>query len=125
MTKILVVDDNELNLELTREVLELGGFEVATEDNGLAGFERAKRMQPDLILMDMRMPGISGVEALHALRAEPTTAHIPVVVLTASVMKGDETRLLSEGFDTYMSKPINSLSFADEVRELLATLRPR
>ncbi len=125
MTKILVVDDNELNLELTREVLELGGFETAIEDNGLAGFERAKRMQPDLILMDMRMPGISGLEALRALRAEPTTAHIPVVVLTASVMKGDEVRLLSEGFDAYMSKPINSLSFADEVRELLVTLRPR
>jgi len=125
MTKILVVDDNELNLELTREVLELGGFEVGTEDNGQAGVERAKQMLPDLVLMDMRMPGISGVEALRALRADPATAPIPVVVLTASVMKGDEARLLSEGFDAYLSKPINSLSFADEVRELLAALRPR
>ena len=125
MTKILVVDDNELNLELTREVLELGGFEVATEDNGVAGVERAKQVLPELILMDMRMPGISGVEALHALRAEPTTAHIPVVVLTASVMKGDELRLLSEGFDAYMSKPIDSLSFADEIKELLKSLRQR
>ena len=125
MTRILVVDDNELNLELTREVLELGGFEVAAEDNGAAGVERAKRMQPDLVLMDMRMPGMSGVQALHALRAEASTAHIPVVVLTASVMKGDEARLLSEGFDAYMSKPIDSLSFADEVRALINDLNQR
>jgi len=125
MTKVLVVDDNELNLELSREVLEIGGFDVEAEESGLAGFERAKQMLPDLILLDMRMPGMSGVDTLRALRAEPSTAHIPVVVLTASVMKGDEARLLSEGFDAYMSKPINTLTFANEVRAMLQTLRRR
>ena len=119
MKRILIVDDNLLNLELAQDILELAGFSVDTADNAGKGVELAKQRQPNLVLMDLRMPGASGLDALHQLRAEPATRHIPVVVLTASAMKGDESRLLAEGFDAYLQKPIDPPTFADTVAALL------
>jgi CheY-like chemotaxis protein len=119
MTRILIVDDNELNLELVRDVLELDGFEIDTATSGENAIKKAHAMQPDLVLMDMRMPGMSGLDAMRVLKADASTSHIPVAVLTASVMKGDAERLLTEGFDAYLQKPIDLASFADEVRSLL------
>jgi len=119
MAHILIVDDNELNLELARDVLELDGFEVDIAISGENGMKKARALQPDLVLMDMRMPGMSGLEAMRVLKAGASTAHIPVAVLTASVMKGDAERLLAEGFVAYLQKPIDLASFADEVRSLL------
>jgi len=119
MARILIVDDNELNLELIRDVLELDGFEVDTAISGENGVKKAYAMQPDLVLMDMRMPGMNGVEAMRVLKADASTGHIPVAVLTASAMKGDAERLLAAGFDAYLEKPIDLASFADEVRSLL------
>jgi len=121
MAHILIVDDNELNLELIRDVLELDGFEVDTATSGESGIKKACAMQPDLVLMDMRMPGMSGLEAMRVLKADASTGHIPVAVLTASVMKGDAERLLAGGFDGYLQKPIDLASFADEVRSILKT----
>jgi len=121
MARILIVDDNELNLELAGDVLALEGFEVDMATSGEDGVKKARAMQPDLVLMDMRMPGMSGLEAMRMLKADDATGHIPVVVLTASAMKGDAKRLLAEGFDAYLQKPIDLASFADEVRSILET----
>jgi len=121
MARILVVDDNELNLELVRDVLELDGFEVDMAISGEDGVKKARAVQPDLVLMDMRMPGMSGLEAMRVLKADTSTGHIPVAVLTASVMKGDAERLLAEGFDAYLQKPVDPASFADSVRSILKT----
>lgn len=120
MAQILIVDDNLLNLELAEDLLELAGFDVDTADNAIKGIELAQEKQPDLILMDLRMPGVSGLDALHRLRANDSTRNIPVAVLTASAMKGDEPRLLAEGFDAYLQKPIDPPTFADSITELLA-----
>jgi len=116
---ILIVDDNPLNLELACDVLELEGFHVSLVDSGEKSITHAGETTPDLILMDLRMPGMSGLDALHELRKHEVTKDIPVVVLTASVMSGEEDRLLAEGFDGFMQKPISPASFADEVRTFL------
>jgi len=116
---ILVVDDNPVNLELAGDLLELEGFHVTLLDRGKAAVAEASKIQPDLILMDLRMPGMSGVEAQQALRCCELTRDIPVVVLTASVMSGDRERLLAEGFDGYMQKPIDIATFAENVRSFL------
>lgn len=113
---VLIVDDNPLNLELACDVLELEGFHVCIVDDGEKSIVTAQQNLPDLILMDLRMPGMSGLEAMHELRKSENTRHIPIVVLTASVMAGEEARLLAEGFDGFMQKPISPATFADEVR---------
>ncbi|MDX8401845.1 MAG: response regulator [Mariprofundaceae bacterium] len=117
--RILIVDDNQLNLELAADVLEMHGFEVATAGSGQEGVERARQWRPDLILMDLRMPEISGLDALQMLKADEGTKDVPVAVLTASAMKGDEERLLNSGFSAYLSKPIDPSNFADEVTAVL------
>jgi len=119
MARILIVDDNALNLELAQDVLEMSGFEVKTADSGAEGVAKAREMQPDLVLMDLRMPGMSGREAMRVLHDDAATCHIPVAVLTASAMKGEQKRLLQQGFDAYIQKPIDPSTFADEVRSLL------
>ena len=123
MTCILIVDDNELNLELAHDVLELSGFEVETAASGMEGIAKARETRPDLVLMDLRMPGMSGLEAMHTLRDDVATRHIPVAALTASAMKGDQERLLREGFNAYMQKPIDPSTFTDTVRSLLEELK--
>ncbi len=122
MARILVVDDNALNLELACDVLEMGGFEVDMAESGAEGIARVRETRPDLVLMDLRMPGMSGLEAMRALHEDVATRDVPVVVLTASAMKGDQERLLRHGFRAYMEKPIDPSTFADEVRSLLETL---
>jgi len=126
MAYILVIDDNGMNLELAHDILELNGFSVDTADSATGVVERVTARQPDLILMDLRMPGISGLDALHLLRADETTRGIPVAVLTASAMKGDGHRLLAAGFDAYIQKPIDPSSFADSITSLLndKTIKP-
>jgi len=116
---ILVVDDNLLNLELAVDLLELELYNVSTAETGEMAIVEAHKGMPDLILMDMRMPGMSGLEALLELRKSDLTRDIPIVVLTASVMAGEQERLLEAGFDGFMQKPISVTSFADEVRSFL------
>jgi len=114
MPRILIVDDNAMNLELARDVLELDGFDVETADSGEAGVAMVRSGPPDLVLMDLRMNGISGLEALQIIRQDGYH-DLPVVVLTASVMKGEKERLIEMGFDGFMQKPIDAGSFSDEV----------
>jgi CheY-like chemotaxis protein len=119
MAKILIVDDNLLNLELATDVLELADFDVVTACSGKESIEKAKQTLPDLVLMDLRMPEMSGLDAMLALHRNETTSHIPVVVLTASAMKGEAERLINSGFFAYLQKPIDPSCFADQITAFL------
>jgi len=116
---VLIVDDNPLNLELAADLLELASWDVRTAESGAMAIAQARSNPPDLILMDMRMPGMSGLEALLELRNWDETRDVPIVVLTASVMLGEKERLLQAGFDGFMQKPISVASFAEEVGSYL------
>ncbi|MFN0074047.1 MAG: response regulator [Chloroflexota bacterium] len=116
---ILIVEDNEKNLKLARDVLQFRGFRTIEAPTAEIGITLALEHMPDLVLMDYQLPGMNGVEALSKLRADPRTAGIPVVALTASAMRSDRERFLGAGFDGYLTKPINVREFGEQVRELL------
>jgi CheY-like chemotaxis protein len=116
---ILVVEDNERNLKLLRDVLEYAGYDVRTARTAEDGITLAVSEPPDLVLMDLQLPGIDGMEALRRLRASPLTASIPVVAVTAQAMKNDRERALEVGFDGYLEKPISVRAFPDQVRRFL------
>jgi two-component system cell cycle response regulator DivK len=103
---ILIVEDNPRNLKLIRDVLQFQGYTTLEAETGEAGVTLALEHQPALILMDVQLPGIDGSTAMQALKADASTRHIPIIALTALAMQGDKERLLAEGFDGYMSKPI-------------------
>jgi two-component system, cell cycle response regulator DivK len=112
---ILIVEDNDKNRKLAGHVLRTGGFrtiEASTAEDGIA---LAREHRPDLILMDIQMPGMGGLAALRALRDEPDTSIIRIVALTAFAMKGDREKFLGAGFDGYLSKPIDVKNFARQV----------
>jgi two-component system cell cycle response regulator DivK len=114
--RILVVEDNEKNMKLFRDVLVATGYRTLEATTGAEAVDMASEHQPDLVLMDIQLPDLDGVQALHRLRANAHTAEIPVLALTAQAMRGDRERFLAEGFDGYVSKPVN-------VRELIAIVR--
>ena len=120
MAKILVVDDDALNLRLAVTTLERAGHVVLSAEAGAEGIEAALAHAPDLVLMDIQMPGMDGVSALKRLRAEPRTAALKVVAFTALAMNGDRERLLAEGFDGYFEKPIRYQELLASVAALLA-----
>jgi two-component system, cell cycle response regulator DivK len=117
---ILVVEDNERNLKLLRDVLEYAGYDVRVARTGEDGVTLAVKEPPDLVLMDLQLPGIDGMEALRQLRASPRTADIPVVAVTAQAMKQDRERVLEAGFDGYVEKPISVRAFPEQVRGYLS-----
>jgi two-component system, cell cycle response regulator DivK len=104
---ILVVEDNEKNLKLFRDVLQASGYHTLEATTGGQAVELATRHDPDLVLMDIQLPGVDGVEALDRLRADERTASIPVLAVTAQAMRGDRNRFLSAGFDAYLCKPVD------------------
>jgi len=116
---ILVVEDNLLNLELVRDVLITAGMKVIEARSGAEGLEAAARIRPSLILLDIRLPGLDGFAVLERLRADPATASIPIVALTAQAMVGDREQALEAGFSGYIPKPIDTRTLADSVRRLL------
>jgi two-component system cell cycle response regulator DivK len=116
---ILIVDDNENNRKLARDVLEFAGFDTVEATGGVEAVALTQERQPDLVLMDIRMPDLNGSEALKLLREDSRTAEIPIVALTSSTMRGDEERFLKEGFDGYLAKPISVREFPDQVRGFL------
>jgi two-component system cell cycle response regulator DivK len=116
---VLLVEDNPRNLKLARDVLEFAGFTVTVATTGEEAVSEATRTLPDLILMDLQLPGISGQTALGRLRDDPRTAAIPVVALTAFAMRADREHALSTGFDGYLEKPISVRDFPDQVRSHL------
>jgi two-component system cell cycle response regulator DivK len=114
--RILVVEDNEKNMKLFRDVLSATGYRTLEARTGGEAVELATAQAPALVLMDIQMPDVNGVEALRRLRADERTAGIPVLAVTAQAMQGDRERFLAEGFDGYLSKPVN-------VSELIGTVR--
>jgi CheY-like chemotaxis protein len=117
---ILIVEDNERNLKLLRDVLEYAGYDVRAARTAEAAITLAVSEPPDLVLMDLQLPGIDGMEALRRLRESPRTAHIPVVAVTAQAMKQDRERALQAGFDAYVEKPISVRAFPDQIQRFLS-----
>jgi two-component system, cell cycle response regulator DivK len=117
---ILIVEDNERNLKLLRDLLEYAGYDVRAARTAEAAITLAVSEPPDLVLMDLQLPGIDGMEALRRLRESPRTARIPVVAVTAQAMKDDRERALRAGFDGYVEKPISVRAFPDQVHRFLS-----
>jgi two-component system, cell cycle response regulator DivK len=114
--RILVVEDNEKNMKLFRDVLSASGYSTLEASTGEQAIELATEHRPDLVLMDIGLPDIAGVEVLGRLRADVRTAPIPVLALTAEAMQGDRERFLDAGFDGYLSKPVNIVELVETVR---------
>jgi len=119
MSLILIVEDNEKNMKLVRDVLQVKGYATLEAVTAEDGIKLAIEHKPDLILMDIHLPGINGIQALGILRADPTTASIPVIAVTASVMQQDRKLITDAGFEAYVGKPINLKEFLDAVRGML------
>ena len=117
---ILVVEDNEANQLLASSVLEREGFRVELAGNAQEALEKLSAAPPDLILMDVQMPGLDGLSLTRRLKANQKTAAIPIVALTALAMLGDRERTLDAGCAGYIPKPINTRTFATEVRQFLS-----
>jgi two-component system cell cycle response regulator DivK len=113
---ILVVDDNDKNLRLARDVLRVNGFRTLEASTAREALTLAAEQLPNVILMDVRLPDMSGVEAVRRLKADPSTATIPVIALTAFAMDGQREWLLDAGFDDYVAKPIDIHTFPEAVR---------
>ena len=116
---ILVIEDNDKSRKLVRDVLTFKGYVIIEAETGEEGVNLARERSPSLVLMDIRLPGIDGIEALGRLRAEDATRGIPVMAMTASVMAGDRQRVLDAGFDAFQSKPIKIKEFLAAVEQLL------
>ena len=120
MTKvILIVEDEPKNLKLVRDLLQVSGYKTIEATDGKQGVALARARKPDLILMDIMMPVIDGLEATRILKADATTRNIPVVALTSHVMKGDKERILQAGCDGYITKPIDIQELLEKVAEYL------
>ena len=117
--RILVVEDNPLNVKLIRDVLEFCGFEVLTAQSGEEGVALARSEKPDLVLMDLQLPGIGGHEALLQLRSDPGCCDVPVIAVTAFAMKDDIDRAQKAGFDGYIAKPISVRALPDQLAAFL------
>ena len=116
---ILLVEDNDNNRLLVRDVLQASGYRVVEATSAEDGLRMAAEQQPALILMDIQLPGMNGIEALRRLRADPGTRAIPVIAVTASAMTQDRRQIMAAGFDGYQPKPISVKGFLQAVREIL------
>jgi len=117
--RILVVEDNERNLKLLRDVLQFAGFEVLEARSGEQGVALAETSRPDLVLMDLQLPGIDGTHAMRLIRERPHTRDVPIVAVTAQAMKEDRERAVRAGFDGYLEKPISVRALPEQVRGFL------
>jgi two-component system cell cycle response regulator DivK len=117
---ILIVEDNPRNLRLARDVLNHGGYRTIEAGSAEDGLALARTHQPELVLMDVQLPGMDGVQALGSLRGDPATVGIRVVALTAQAMKGDRARFLAAGFDGYLEKPLSVRDLPGQVAAMLA-----
>ncbi|TRD11518.1 response regulator [Erythrobacter insulae] len=117
--RIMVVEDNDLNRKLFCDVLKANGFEVEPVADGESVLETARSVNPDLIIMDIQLPGISGVDLIEAAQRDLVLAQIPVLAVTAFAAKGDEERIRAAGASGYLSKPVSIMPFMNAVKELL------
>lgn len=109
--RILIIEDNELNLKLLHDVLAVSGYEVLSAQRGDLGLDLARREQPDLILLDLQLPDISGLDVARQLKGQNDTRAIPVIAVTAFALLGDDTKALESGCDGYVAKPIDLRDF--------------
>lgn len=123
-TRILLIEDNPTNMELACYVLEAFGYAVTKAVDGETGVELACAVPPDLVICDMQLPGIDGIEVAKRLRAQPALSHIPLIAVTAYAMLGDRERILAAGFDGYVSKPIDPQTFVPQVAGFLKSAPP-
>ncbi|SFF04277.1 two-component system, cell cycle response regulator DivK [Aureimonas phyllosphaerae] len=120
MTKtVMIVEDNELNMKLFRDLIEAHGYRTVQTRSGLTAMDLARESQPDLILMDIQLPEISGLEVTKLLKADPDLKRIPVIAVTAFAMKGDEERIRQGGCEAYISKPIAVTKFIETIKSFL------
>lgn len=116
---ILIVEDNERNRKLVRDTLQYKGYRTVETETAEEGIRLAREHRPDLVLMDIQLPGMDGITALGQLRADPATRAIPVIAVTASVMQQDRQKIMAAGFDGYQGKPISVRELLETVRQLL------
>ena len=119
MSLILIVEDNEKNMKLVRDVLRVKGYATLEATTAEEGIQLAVEHRPDLVLMDIHLPGMNGIEARRVLRADPATSTIPVIAVTASVMQQDRKQITEAGFEGYVGKPINLKEFLGAVQAML------
>jgi two-component system cell cycle response regulator DivK len=112
---ILIVEDNELNMKLFNDLLEAHGYDVIQTRDGLSALDLARQHKPDLILMDIQLPEVSGIEVTKWLKEDDDLRHIPVIAVTAFAMKGDEEKIREGGCEAYISKPISVMSFLQTI----------
>ena len=115
MKTVLLVEDNDMNARLIKFVLERDGFAVLLSATGEEGIRIATETAPDIILMDVHLPGMDGLEAAHRLKQADATSRIPVIALTANVMEGDKERVIAAGCDGYIAKPVNTRELAGAI----------
>ena len=113
---ILIVEDNELNMKLFNDLLEAKGYDILQTRNGREALEIARSKNPDLILMDIQLPEVSGLDVTKWIKEDPATASIPIIAVTAFAMKGDEERIRQGGCEAYISKPISVASFLETIQ---------
>lgn len=116
---VLVVEDNELNMKLFNDLLEAHGYKVVQTRDGLSALEIARKHMPDLILMDIQLPEVSGIEVTKWLKEDEALKRIPVIAVTAFAMKGDEQKIREGGCEAYISKPISVMSFLQTIDKFL------
>ena len=117
--KILIVEDNENNRSLLRDILTFHGYEVSVAIDGQEGVALARELIPDLILMDIQMPGMDGMTAGGILKGDPATSDLKIIALTSFAMRGDQEKILAAGFDGYLSKPIGTRTLPGLVKQWL------
>ena len=121
MAQVLIVDDSPTEAHVLKGMLEKNGFEVETAENGTEGIERAKALKPDLILMDVVMPGLNGFQATRQLTRDPETAEIPVIIVTTKDQETDRVWGLRQGAKDFLSKPISEKTLMEKISLALAT----
>ena len=118
---VLVVEDNELNMKLFHDLLEANGYDIVQTRNGLEAIDLAREHKPDLILMDIQLPEVSGLEVTKWIKEDDDLRSIPVIAVTAFAMKGDEERIRQGGCEAYLSKPISVGKFIETIRHFLGS----
>jgi two-component system cell cycle response regulator DivK len=116
---VLIVEDNELNMKLFRDLLEAHGYATSGTSNGFEALDLVRKLRPDLVLMDIQLPQVSGLEVTRWIKDDPELRMIPVVAVTAFAMKGDEERIREGGCEAYLSKPISVGKFIETVRRFI------
>ncbi len=125
MSKILIVEDNEKNMKLVRDLLQYKGHQTLEAITGMDGVRQAIDHVPDLILMDIQLPDISGIQALALIREQDALRSVPVLAVSASVMPEEQQKIVTSGFDAFITKPINIKQFIDSVQSFLSSGRKR